>query len=383
MVRSILALVGAAIVTTAPGSLAAQPVPLEINAILPLTGGAAFLGAKEAETLGVVERLVNGTGGIGGRPIKFVIQDDGGVPQNTVVLTNGLIAKNVDVIVGSAIAALCGAQEPLTSHGPVVYCLSPAVAPAPGSYMFSANVGSRDFVATSIRYFKAHGWTRIALLTSTDATGRDQEQAFDAEVATPDGAGMQIVTHEHFATGDLSVAAQLARIKAANPQVLVAWSSGTSFGTVLRNITDAGITMPIFTSSANLSHAQLAQYRSFAPKLYFVAGGGAAVQGARGKQRDAQLAFVNAFRAAGLRAEYLDTLAWDPAMIVVDALRKLGASASSADLRAYIGDLHDWTGIVGTYDFRRYPQRGVGRAAATVYEWNPQTDEIAVVPFTP
>jgi branched-chain amino acid transport system substrate-binding protein len=194
---------------------------------------------------------------------------------------------------------------------------------------------------------------------------------------------MEIVAHEHFATTDLSVAAQLARVKAANPQVLVAWSSGTSFGTVLRNISDAGITVPIFTSSANLSHVQLAQYRSFAPKLYFVAGGGAAVRNDRSKQHDAQVTFVNAFRDAGLRVEYLNTIAWDPTMIVIDALRNLGPAASPADLRSYIADLHDWTGIVGTYDFRRFPQRGVGRSAATIYEWDPQTDAIAVVPFTP
>ena len=223
----------------------------EINAILPTTGGAAFLGAKEVETLGVVERLVNKSGGINGRPIKFVIQDDGGLPQNAVQIATGLASKNVNVILRASVAALCGEMEPLVAKGPVVYCLSPAISPPSGSYMFSANVGSRDFVATSIRYFKAHGWSRIALLTSIDATGRDTDQAFDAQVATPESAGVQIVAREHFALQDISVAAQLARIKAAAPQVLVAWTTGTAFGNVLRNISDAGITVPIFTPSAN------------------------------------------------------------------------------------------------------------------------------------
>ena len=99
----------------------------------------------------------------------------------------------------------------------------------------------------------------------------------------PAAAGVRLVAQEHFDIKDISVAAQLTRIKGGDPQALIAWTSGTQFGTVLRNIVDAGITVPIVTSSANLSHTQLDQYRSFSPKLYFCAGGGVAIQAERGR----------------------------------------------------------------------------------------------------
>ena len=83
------------VIALAPAAtVRAQEGPLEINAILEMTGSAALLGAHEAQTLSVVERLVNSSGGIGGRPITFVIHDgDAGIPQNDVQLMNALLSE--------------------------------------------------------------------------------------------------------------------------------------------------------------------------------------------------------------------------------------------------------------------------------------------------
>src|ERR1700691_3067369 len=135
MTRSTLVtvLVGLIALVVAGPLRAAPPAPGEVNVILPTTGPASLLGTKEAEALGVLEAMVNKTGGIGGRPLKFVIADDGTDPRNTVQLTNQLIAKNVNVILGSAISAMCRAMEPLVAKdGPVTYCLSQIFQPQPG-----------------------------------------------------------------------------------------------------------------------------------------------------------------------------------------------------------------------------------------------------------
>jgi len=42
--------------------------PYAINALVPLTGGGAFLGSAYKEALAAVETIVNRTGGIQGRP---------------------------------------------------------------------------------------------------------------------------------------------------------------------------------------------------------------------------------------------------------------------------------------------------------------------------
>ena len=59
---------------SAPGAAAAEPYP--IYTILSLTGFAAFIGQGEVATLKAAEGVINSTGGIHGRPVQFVVQDD-------------------------------------------------------------------------------------------------------------------------------------------------------------------------------------------------------------------------------------------------------------------------------------------------------------------
>jgi len=64
-------------------------------------------------------------------------------------------------------------------------------------------------------------------------------------------------------------------------------------------------------------------------------------------------------------------LAWDPAMIVIDALRKLGPDATAVQLRDYIAQLKGFAGIDGIYDFTREAQRGLNLENAVVTLWDP------------
>jgi branched-chain amino acid transport system substrate-binding protein len=69
---------------------------------------------------------------------------------------------------------------------------------------------------------------------------------------------------------------------------------------------------------------------------------------------------TNFLAAENAKPDMIEISAGDPALIVVDALRKLGLDAGAAQLRAYLNGLRHWTGINGVYDFLKYPQRGIG-----------------------
>ena len=127
----------ALILVGTPVPSAAQPAPYEINVILPLTGGAAFVGQANLETLHIEEKTVNASGGIHGRPVRFVVQDDQSNPTVDVQLTAGLIAKHVNAIIQGGLAASCRATVPLVSaNGPVMYCTSPSYTPQVAGYVF-------------------------------------------------------------------------------------------------------------------------------------------------------------------------------------------------------------------------------------------------------
>ena len=260
---------GAALLALAVGGSLLSPAQaadtVEIPVIIPTTGQGAFIGKAYVAAFNAVESVVNKSGGIRQRPVKFVIQDDGSNPQTALQLFNQDVAAKKNVILGAPLAAECGAMAPLAAKdGPVLYCLTPGIRPTPGSFVFSADAATDDKLAISFRYYVKRGLTRIGALTSTDASGQDADRAIAA--ASAQNPGATVVAHEHFSVGDLGVTAQLERIKAAGAQVLIGYATGTPFGTILRGVRDVGLTMPIWTTSGNLTYAQMAQYKDIMPQ---------------------------------------------------------------------------------------------------------------------
>jgi branched-chain amino acid transport system substrate-binding protein len=370
----------AAVLATQLRPAGAQDVPYEINAILSLSGPAAFLGAKEAEAFRAIETAVNKTGGIRGRSIKFLIADDQTNPQVALQLANGLIAKSVQLIVGPTISGPCNALMPIVANaGPLVYCLSPAVHPPAGSYMFTATAATPDVVSAMMHFARQRGWKRLGLITASDATGQDLSKQIDTLLALPENRELKIAVHETFNISDISVNAQMAQIKAAKPQVLITTSTGTPFATLLHGIQDVGIDLPIVSNGSNMTFTAMTQYAALLPReLYFTGDRGMTVEDrAQSTVRSAQGYFADALRAIGTRPDFGHVLAWDAGMLVVDLLRQSGTDATAAQLHDRLVQLQRWSGISGVYDFRKEPQRGVGLDATMIYRWDAAKSDFA------
>ncbi len=347
----------------------------EIDAILPQTGNGAFLGKTIAAALGVLQDVINKKGGIGGRPVKFVVLDDQSNPQTAVQLTNGVLAKKPPVILGSVLVALCNAEAPLAKDGPVIYCFSPGIHPPAGSYMFTAGPSTTDTLAASVRYLRGRGWTKVALITSTDATGQDADQNFEAVFALPENKNEQIVAHEHFNTTDLGVEAQMTHIKSSGAQAVIMWSTGTPLGTLLRGAVESGLQIPVLASPGNITYAQMKQYLNILPKeIYFPGSAAYAVeQLPDGAMKRAVKTYLDAFSAAGIRPDQGHLFTWDPVLMLVDALNKLGTDAPAARIKDFINGYRG-IGVFGRYDFHAVPQRGIGVDSVIVVRWDPAKD---------
>ena len=361
-----------ALIASAAGSRAAE-TPYEIDAIMSRSGPYAFQGAEGIQALGIIENMTNKAGGIDGRPIKFVIWDDQSNPATAVQAANAIIAKHAAVAVGLAATSLCSAVAPLMASGPTLYCFTPGVHPKPGSFLFSSGISTLDTLAASKKFFAMRGWTKVAFITSTDATGQDADQNIDEVFGADTNGAMTVVAHEHFNPSDLSVGAQMAKIKASGAQVLVAWTTGTPFGTVLRNASEAGLGLPILTTAANLSDAEMHAYAAFAPKELYFPGTPAFAPAAvpPGPTKRALESYFSALKAAGAKPENAISLAWDGTLLVLDALRKIGLSATAAQIREHIASVQGNVGIYGPHDFIAIPQRGLGIGSVVMIRWDP------------
>ncbi|HVB89133.1 MAG TPA: ABC transporter substrate-binding protein [Beijerinckiaceae bacterium] len=356
-------------------AMAAAPKPYDIDVIVSLTGGGAFLGKEEHASLLVAEKAFNKTGGVHGRPIRFVFHDDQSSPQLSVQLAHRVIAGHAPVLLGSTLVASCNAMAPLVKNGPVMYCFSPGVHPPAGSYMFSAGVSTFDQANALVRYFRLRGWTKLALMTSTDATGQDADRGFAKLLGKGGNKDLKLVAHVHFNPTDVSVDAQLEKVKQAAPQAFIGWATGAPSATIFRDAEQAGLSMPMGTTGGNMSYAQMSHFAAFLPKqLYLPSGEWPIGDDPRGDLQPSvkakQKQFYAAFKAAGEKPDEGSVLAWDPATILVDALRKLPEGASAAQLHDYLIHLKEQAGVSGVYDFQKTPQRGLSLEDDVVTRWS-------------
>jgi branched-chain amino acid transport system substrate-binding protein len=362
-----------AIALFGPARIATAADPYEINVILSMTGAGTFIGQEQWQAMQIAETAINKAGGINGRPIKFVMKDDQSNPQNDIQFTQALIAAKAQVVIGPTLTASCNAIMPLVAqNGPVMYCLTAGARPEPRGFVFSTLTSTPDLITVAMRYFRQLGFKKMAYLVTTDASGQDAEQGILTAAALPENKTIELVAREHFAPADISISAQLSKIKGADPEVVLTWASGTAGGTVLRGLHDAGINLPTLLSPANMTGPFTKQFGPSMSNTMFLPGmayyGGTA--GVDAKTRAAMNLMTASYRGTAATLDQVAISAWDPTMFVVDTLRKVGLDAPATKIRDAMVAAKGWVGVNGPYDFQAYTQRGIGQDAIVMVRWD-------------
>ena len=371
--------IGAALATivlaaaTRAGAQDAGKRPYEINAILALTGTGAFIAHGQSEALRAVEKYINETGGIAGQPVHFAVVDSASNPATDIQLTTAILGKNPPFVIEGGPAPLCRGSATLYQKGPVMYCLSPGYYPERGGFIFGSGVDSSAGMGVVMRYLRSRGLTRLGVITLTDIAGQEADAALKSLLADPANKAMRVVDWEKFSPRDISVAAQMATMKSANPDVVIGWATGTPTGTLLQGYTAAGMTQPFVASQANENARQMQQYKSFMPHeliMYSVMFPAESTLPA-GPLKNAIATYTRAMNAAS--AELGDSSSaetWDAALILVNALRALGTNAGAEQVRAYVNNLQSYDGPTGHFNFRIGNQRGLDAMSSIMVRWD-------------
>jgi branched-chain amino acid transport system substrate-binding protein len=367
------------------GNITGQPAravdPLELYALLPLTGPLAFYGQSILAAMSAQEQSINATGGVDGRQVHFTILDDQASPQIAVQLMSPLLAKGVPVIVDGGPAATCRATTALAKTDALVFCLSTAYTPASGTYSFSTPFSLEDSIAAQIRFFRVRGLKRMGFVSLTDATGQASEEALTHILAYPENKDVVAVGRERFAGSDISVSAQLARLRSGGPQAIMVNASGAPLGIVLRDLRDAGLTMPIATLASNYSIKQMQSYGASVPaELELVSSRAAAYSVMHGGPvKDAITVYRAAMKRRNVGLDGPASLAWDPIELIRGAYRKAGTAASPQKLYVNIAGARNIAGISGYYDFVTTPGRGLTSKDSVVIRWDPKLADFVPV----
>ncbi|HEY3398348.1 MAG TPA: ABC transporter substrate-binding protein [Armatimonadota bacterium] len=351
-----------------PGATAAAPPtgePLKIGAIFSLQGAGAPLGTPERDTLLLLEKSVNAAGGINGRPLKIVIQDDQSEEAVALTAAKQLIEnEKVLAVIGPTISGTSLAILPTFEKAevPLVSCAASVKITQPvKKWVFSTAQPDTLAVAKLMDYLKAKGLKQLALLTDSNAFGASGLQVLKTQAAEN---GMTVVAAETFGSKDSSMTTQLTRIKGKSPQAIICWGTNPGPAVVARNAQDLKLKIPLFMSHGVSNHKFVELAGAAAEGIIFPSSRilVAEALAANDPQKQTLLDYTKAFTAEYQQPpNSFGGHAWDALQIVVAALRSAGDDR--AKLRDAIEKTTDFIGISGVFKMSPTDHNGLTKDA--------------------
>src|SRR6266699_2626429 len=199
-----------------PGSPAmAQTNEITVGITVTTTGPAAALGIPERNSLDFVAKE------IGGVPIKTIVLDDGGDP--TAATTNArrfVTESKADIIMGSSTTPPTVAVSTVANEAGIPHF---GLAPFPindARMKWSVAMPQPIPIMGKVLYehMKAHGIKSVGYIGYSDSYGDLWFNDFKTQ-AVP--MGMTLAAEERFARPDTSVAGQVLKLLAANPDAIL------------------------------------------------------------------------------------------------------------------------------------------------------------------
>ncbi len=226
--------------------------PIKIGFIGPLTGDLANVGQNAKAAVEIAVEEVNVAGGINGRPVEVIYEDDTCAgPEGVTAATKLVNVDKVSAILGSACSPAMLAFAPIaeTAKIPTLgYCATAPTISQAGDYIFR-NVPSDLFQAkfAAEHLFNTMGKKTASILYINNDWGVGLHQAF-SEAFT--ALGGKIVSDEAYDPTSKDLRTQLSKVKAAKADVL--YFAGPTDNTVvgLKQAKEAKLTQTIFGADA-------------------------------------------------------------------------------------------------------------------------------------
>jgi branched-chain amino acid transport system substrate-binding protein len=234
MNKMFLAMAGSAALALSSPSAHAQSGEITIGISISTTGPAAALGVPERNALEFVPKEIAGV------PLKVIVLDDGGDPTNATTNARRFVTESkADIIVGSSttpptIAISNVANEAATPH----ISLAPFPVTAERT-KWSVVLPQPVPIMGKVLYahMKAHNVKTVGYIGYSDSYG---DLWFDDFKRQGVPMGLTLVDEERFARPDTSVAGQVLKLVAANPDAILIGASGTAAGLPQSSLRERG-----------------------------------------------------------------------------------------------------------------------------------------------
>jgi branched-chain amino acid transport system substrate-binding protein len=223
----------------------------KVGLVLPLTGAGADIAKNLAAGANAMVPVINAGGGIGGMQVKLTVCDSQSQEQQAVLCVRREVSEDkVNLVLGNgstpqtlaALPVIEAAGVPLFSMAAGTAIYRPLK-----KWVFKALNSNEDQVAAEIDYLKKKGWTHVAIIRDNGPFGTDIITSYKAMVPN---TGIAIVADEAYTPTDTDMTAQVTRVRALKPDVIIDMAATAPPGAIVaKKIVQLGITAPIIVGT--------------------------------------------------------------------------------------------------------------------------------------
>ena len=236
-----------------------DPKTFSIGALFAMTGQASFYGQTMSQGMKLAIDEINAKGGVDGIPLEAVIEDHkGGGGQDGVAAMNRLIAIHQVQAVLTSFSAPTIAVAPIIDQQHIFMMNGGGVSPqlvGLSKYLFHNRSLSSDLSRIAVTYAKELGAKKMAQMQWQNDVGDNIVKIIDPLWK---GMGGSIVATEAVAQGATNMDTQVAKVRAANPDVIGLWMFTPEVGLALKRIRDFGMKQPIIGVEFTENDAKIA-----------------------------------------------------------------------------------------------------------------------------
>jgi branched-chain amino acid transport system substrate-binding protein len=334
----------------------------KIGAVLSLSGPAAPLGQPEQRALMLLEENINENGGIEGRQVIFLIEDDESEPSKASTATTKLInQENVSAVAGSSTTGATLAMAPVCEKAmiPLVCCAAGTKITDPVQpYVFRTPPTDSMAIEKALTYIQEDlEVTKVAVLHDANAFGTGG--ADEVEQKAPD-YDLEIVARESYGSTDTNMVGQLTKIQQTDAEVIVVWGTNPGPASIAKNMQELGMTMP-YVGSHGIANKKFIELAGDAANGVVFPAGRLLIPSSIPEGSDWRKA-VDEFsteyeEAYGMEIDTFAAHGYDAGLIITEAMKEAGSDPEK--LRDAIENTKDLVGIDGVYTYSKTDHDGL------------------------
>ena len=319
---------------------------IKIGAILPLTGDNAKYGIWIQEGLNLCVDQVNSTGGIQGKRLAIIYEDDQTEPQKAVAAMRKLAqVDKVPVVFGSWASSCVLAQAPIAEKNHTVVmaqAISPKIRFA-GDYVFRCIPDANHSLSTLVPFAIKKGVRKAASIYVNNDYGKDQAEVFKNKIVA---SGGEIVFEEGYDSEITDFRTILSKVRGLTIDA-VYLPGYTEVGLILRQMKELGIHCQVYSSDPFENEEILriagdAAEGVFYPSFFVAAESTAEVR-----------RFIDTYKSRyGRDPESNAALAYNGLKIILEAIRKGGVEPKAIKESLY--QFKNYQATLGTITIDSY-----------------------------